>query len=175
MGALWPSSPALARKMVEAARVQDADRVVEIGPGSGAFTGQILAALKPGAQLLAVEKSGPLARGVASRFPGAKVREDCATRLADVLREESFEPPQAILSGLPWAAFPQSLQQTILTEIHRVLDTGGTFTTFAYFGPHRLPAGRRFRDLLNAFFSDVQRTSLVLANVPPAFVYVCRR
>lgn len=175
VGAIWPSSPALARQMVDAAGVRTAERVVEIGPGSGAFTGEILSALKPGARLLAVEKSAALARNVAERFPAARVREDCATRLAEVLREEAFAAPQSIVSGLPWAAFPQDLQRAILREVHRVLDGGGTFTSFAYYGPHRLPAGQRFRSLLAEFFSDVQRTPLVLNNMPPAFVYVCRR
>jgi len=160
--------------MVSAARVPDAEGVLELGPGSGAFTGEILQNLKTGADFLAIEKSPDLARAAAARFPNARVIEGCATRLNDHLDEEGFPKPGAILSGLPWAAFDEKLQQVILKEIVRALPRGGVFCTFAYFGPHWLRAGRKFRSGLEASFSEVRRTQVVLSNLPPAFVYRCR-
>jgi phospholipid N-methyltransferase len=171
---MWPSSPALARRIVEEAGVREASHVLEIGPGTGVFTGEILNTMTPEAQFLAVEKSPALARDVAARFPAATVREGCATRLAALLKEESFPAPQAVVSGLPWAVFPEVLQRAILEEIGKVVTTGSVFTSFAYFGPHRLPAGRRFRSILGDFFSSVEKTPVIYENFPPAFVYVCR-
>ena len=175
VGAIWPSSPALARAMVRASGVSVAGRVLELGPGSGAFTGEILNSLREGARFLSIEKSPDLARGVATRFPRVRVIEGCATRLTLHLQEEDFGRPDAILSGLPWAAFPDSLQTAILDELLGTLTEDGVFSTFAYFGPHWLKAGRAFRKRLEASFRDVRRTRIVLANLPPAFVYYCRR
>lgn len=174
VGALWPSSPSLARAMVRASGVRGAECVVELGPGTGAFTGEILSNLREGASFAAVERDAGLARAMAEKFPKAKVIEGCATRLGEHLEAASVGSPDVILSGLPWAAFGGDLQARLLEEIRAVLRGGGVFTTFAYYGPHRMESGRRFRKNLEGTFSEVRRSRVVLANFPPAFVYTCR-
>jgi phospholipid N-methyltransferase len=175
VGAVWPSSLELARLIVNAAGVSDARHVLELGPGNGAVTGTILESLQPGAQFLAIEKSPSLASKTARRFPEARILEGCATKLSGHLRDEGFASPDAVVSGLPWASFPERLQKSILSEVAASIHPSSTFTSFAYFGPHWLPAGRRFRKTLGGFFSSIQKTRVVLNNLPPAFVYVCRK
>ena len=175
VGAIWPSSPWLAKAMVRTSLLQSAQSVVELGPGTGAFTGHILESLAPGARFTAIEKSPDLARSVSRKFPQARIIEGCATDLQNHLDSENSPRPSAILSGLPWAVFDQTLQCSILDQIHGALIEGGIFTTFAYYGPHRLRSGRRFRANLERIFSDVQRTPVVMQNFPPAFIYFCRR
>lgn len=173
VGAVWPSSPALAEMIVRAARVRSAEFVLEIGPGSGAFTGPILKSLRPDARFLAIEKCPELAREVSAKYPGQRVIAGCATQLTEHLQDHGN--PDAIVSGLPWAAFDEDLQNALLREITSSLAKAGVFATFAYFGPHRLKAGRAFRRKLDQHFAEVGRTPVVLANFPPAFVYFCRR
>ncbi|MEI6279417.1 MAG: rRNA adenine N-6-methyltransferase family protein [Verrucomicrobiae bacterium] len=173
VGAVWPSSPALARMIVRAANVAAADFVLEIGPGSGAFTGPILQSLRPGARFVAIEKSPDLARSVAGRFPSVHVVSGCATELAAHL--DGHGTPDSVVSGLPWAAFGEPLQDAILRQVTSALHPDGTFATFAYFGPHWLKAGRAFRKKLEAHFREIRRTPVVVANLPPAFVYFCRK
>lgn len=159
--------------MLRACPVAGARAVVELGPGTGAFTKHIVAALPRSTSFAAIEKSPALARVAASNFPRATVVEGCATRLREHLGALGMPAPEAVLSGLPWAAFPGELQDTILREIAGALAPGGVFVTFAYYGPHRLAAGRRFRAALDAKFPRVERTRVVLRNFPPAFVYRC--
>ena len=159
--------------MIRAARVRTAGFVLEIGPGSGAFTGPILKSLRPDARFLAVEKCPVLARTVSDKFPAARIVAGCATNLTAHL--EGHGNPDSIVSGLPWAAFDDSLQNSILSEITASIAQDGIFATFAYFGPHRLKAGRAFRKKLDHHFREVGKTPVVLANFPPAFVYFCRR
>ena len=173
VGAVWPSSPALAGMMIRAARVRSADFVLEIGPGSGAFTGPILKSLHPEARFLAVEKCPVLAKEVSEKFPKALIVAGCATELTAHLKDHGN--PDSIVSGLPWAAFDDSLQNSILKEITSAIAKDGIFATFAYFGPHRLKAGIAFRKKLDHYFREVQKTPVVLANFPPAFVYFCRQ
>lgn len=175
VGAVWPSSLGLAKLMVEASEISSANNVLELGPGNGAVTGPILASLQPGAKFLAIEKSPSLASKVSRRYPSARILEGCATTLGQHLRDEDFPAPDAIVSGLPWASFPESLQDSILSEVAASLHGTSTFTSFAYFGPHWLPAGRRFRKRLDSFFSSIKKTRVILNNLPPAFVYVCRK
>jgi phospholipid N-methyltransferase len=161
--------------MVRSADISTTRFIVELGPGTGSFTGRIAASLPKGARFAAIERDPGLARDVAGRFPGVHVIEGCATEISRHLQEASLPAPDTILSGLPWAAFPEPLQSRILSEIQATLNDGGTFATFAYYGPHRLKAGRRFREKLNSVFSSVEKSRVVLGNFPPAFVYRCKR
>jgi phospholipid N-methyltransferase len=175
VGALWPSSPFLAKEMVRASALEDAEHVLELGPGTGAFTGEILSSLRHEASFSAVEIDPELARQISRKFPRAKVIAGCATKLGEHLATENVTPPDAILSGLPWTVFDESLQTSILSQIHSVLRDGGVFSTFAYYGPHRLKGGQAFRRKLDKTFGSVKRSPVVLRNFPPAFVYTCRR
>lgn len=159
--------------MVSAANVPAARRVLEIGPGCGAFTSEILNALPPSARFLAVEKNPHFAAKVSERFPSARVVLGCATNLGETLHKEDFGTPDSIVSGLPWAIFPEPLQRTILGQLSALTAKSARFATFAYFGPHALPKGRKFRRLLDEFFPKVEKTPVILRNFPPAFVYVC--
>jgi phosphatidylethanolamine/phosphatidyl-N-methylethanolamine N-methyltransferase len=49
------------------------------------------------------------------------------------------------------------------------------FSTFAYLQGLVLPNARALRERLDAEFSNVTRSPIVWRNLPPAFVYVCRR
>ena len=81
----------------------------------------------------------------------------------------------AVVCGLPWALFDDPTQVAILHEISRVIGAGGAFTTFAYVHGMALGAARRFRRTLRGAFEEVLVSATVWRNVPPAFVYVCRR
>lgn len=175
VGAIWPSSPSLAKMMVHVSQLHQADFVLELGAGTGAFTGKILENLQPKARFVALEKNAELASKISLKFPQAGVIVGCATRLRYYLQEKNLGRPQAILSGLPWAAFNFSLQIQILSEIAHALPPGGIFATFAYYGPHWLTAGRTFRKRLDEIFNNVRRTRVVLVNLPPAFVYYCQK
>lgn len=161
--------------MVLSADFNSANCLLELGPGTGVFTEKIAATLPAGAKFAAIERDATLAKQVAARFPRVHVIAGCATEISRHLREASLPAPDAILSGLPWAAFPEKLQTCILGEIHNSLAPGGTFATFAYYGPHRFKSGRRFSDNLKKIFSSVEKSRLVLGNFPPAFVYRCKR
>jgi phospholipid N-methyltransferase len=181
VGALWPSSPALARRMVTGVGLESAGAVVEYGPGTGAFTPFIRERLAPGAKFFAIEINPALAVGLRERFAGLSVHEGS---VADVERFATAEGVgtlatgggvDLILSGLPWAAFPQALQRGILDATRRVLKPGGMLVTFAYQIGRVMPAGRRFARLLPEYFAEVEHTPVVWRNLPPAFVIRARR
>ena len=67
------------------------------------------------------------------------------------------------------------MQRQILAEVRQVIGTTGAFTTFAYLPSMTLAAARRFRGTLRETFDEVLVSATVWRNVPPAFVYVCRR
>lgn len=174
-GAIAPSSRHLARVIVEKARVAEAARILEIGPGTGVFTRRILDAKQPQAQFLAVERNPNFVTDLQVRFPELNVVSGCASKLRAHASDHAVHDADSIVSGLPWAIFDEHAQRGILGEIRDVLAPGGTFATFAYFGPHWLPGGQSFRKLLRSVFPNTKTSHVVVRNVPPAFVYYCRK
>lgn len=175
VGAIAPSSRGLTRKMVEWIDWPQARHVIEYGPGTGVFTGQILAEMQPGTKFFAIELSSSFVSLLAQSYPQARVHQDSVANVKAICEREGMPQVDAILSGLPWAAFSSADQTAYMDAMMTVLRPGGQFVTFAYLQGLLLPAGRRFKQQLHRYFSHVERSSTAWANLPPAFVYRCRR
>ncbi len=173
IGALCPSSPALCRTITGDIGLEKAAVVVELGPGTGVITREILRRLHPEAAFIAVELDEALCADLRRNFPDLRLCNDSAARLGTILGEEQLERVDVIVSGLPWAIFPEALQQEILENVLAALRPGGCFTTFAYLQGLMLPAGRRFRKRLDTLFDSVETTPVVWRNLPPALIYRC--
>ena len=173
--AIVPSSPWLAERMIEHVRLEQAKVVVEIGPGTGAFTRAIQKIIPASAFFLAIEIDPLFASHLKRRFPRVHVVNDSAERLHQHLQDLGHSSADCVLSGLPWAGFAGEEQQRILGSVLRTLRPGGLMTTYAYNHTAWLRGGRRFRKLLQSTFSDVTTTRTEWRNLPPAFVYRCRK
>ena len=174
-GAICPSSVYLARQMVSGLDLERARVVVELGPGTGAITGSILNAMPKDAFFFAVELNESVLSVFRKRFPSEKVYNDSASNLPRILDSLGLKTADVILSGLPWASFSDRLQDELLDAIREALPPGGAFATFAYLQGTVLPTGIRFRRKLKEFFSSVETSSVIWRNIPPAFVYRCRK
>ena len=174
-GAVLPSSDFLSQAMVEWLDLSKAHAVLEYGPGTGPFTPHILKRLSKGCRFVAIEQNAAFADAFRSRFPDVKLVQDSVENVRAICDREHIDSVDCIVSGLPWAAFPEDLQTRLLDAMMTVLRPGGQFVTFAYLHGLPLPAGRRFADCLPRYFSEVQRSQTVWMNVPPALVYRCRR
>jgi phosphatidylethanolamine/phosphatidyl-N-methylethanolamine N-methyltransferase len=174
-GAVAPSSRWLAAQMVAGMNLDKAEVVVELGPGTGAFTGTILGHLRPGALFLAIEINASLIDHLTRSFPEVHILHTSAENLPECLARFGKTSTDCILCGLPWAGFSQDLQDRLLAAVLKSLPAGGRFRTFAYSHGTWLPAGRRFRRLLDANFARVTTSPVVWRNLPPAFVYCCEK
>ena len=174
-GAVFPSSRRLAKKMIDGAGLETATTVVELGPGTGAFTGAIAERLEDPGIYLGIELREKFAAIVKDKFPQLLVVNDSAEKIVENLGKIDRQKADAIISGLPWAAFDADLQKRIMKSVTAALAPGGTFSTFTYLHARQLPAGKRFRALLDDNFSDVQTSKTVWLNLPPAFVYHCTK
>jgi phospholipid N-methyltransferase len=107
--------------------------------------------------------------------PGMEVVHGDARHLGELLAQRGVAHVDAVVCGLPWALFDEPTQHSVLAEVGAAIGPTGAFTTFAYVSGMALPAARRFRRTLRARFEEVIVSATVWRNVPPAFVYVCRR
>jgi phosphatidylethanolamine/phosphatidyl-N-methylethanolamine N-methyltransferase len=174
IGAVWPTSPTLASAMVSQVDLKRAKAVLEYGPGVGVFTRLILQEIDDQCKFVAFENNPEMIRIFKENFPNAPLYEGSVADVEEVCRNRGIEKADAIISGLPWAAFSEELQTELLQKTVKVLAADGHFMTFAYLHGVSLPAGQRFAALLPRYFSQVRKTKVVWRNVPPAFIYHCQ-
>lgn len=175
VGAIAPSSRWLARTMAEIDHLPEADTVVELGPGTGSFTRAILDRLAPTTTFFALEINTEFAERLRRRFPDLTVHNDSAEKLPEYLERHGKSAVDCVLSGLPWASLPMTVQENVMSAVVDSLRPGGTFATFAYLHALYLPNARRFRERLEGLFTKVELSPVVWRNLPPAFVYKCTR
>ena len=174
-GAIWPSSTELAHVITDAACLSEASVIVEWGPGTGVFTEQILQKKSDKALFFAMELNPDFVRATQARCPTAQIYHDSATETPAIMTQHQKSHCDAVICGLPWAAFSESLQDALLDTLIEILRPDARFLTFAYLQGLLLPAGRRFRKKLQSRFSHVTTTRTVWRNTPPAFVYVATK
>ncbi|WP_250034013.1 class I SAM-dependent methyltransferase [Paractinoplanes maris] len=175
VASVTPSGRALTQQVTSPVPASGDPVVVELGPGTGAFTQAIQTRLAGRGHHLAIELNPRFATLLATRFPQLEVVTADARELITVLATRARPHADVIVSGLPWAAFERTQQQTVLDAVAQALTPTGAFTTFAYVHARWTPPARRLRRALHDTFEEVVLGRTVWANLPPALVYHCRR
>ncbi|MCO1582120.1 MULTISPECIES: class I SAM-dependent methyltransferase [unclassified Crossiella] len=178
IGAVVPSSPALAARLASVVPGQGEPLVVELGAGTGAVSGAIESRLGGRGRYLAIELEEDLATHVQAAYPKIEVVNANAADLDKVLADRGVGEPgmvDAVVSGLPWVLIPEQVQRQIIGHVADGIGQTGVFTTFAYVHALGMVGARKFRILLESVFDEVLLTRVVWRNVPPAITYVCRR
>jgi phosphatidylethanolamine/phosphatidyl-N-methylethanolamine N-methyltransferase len=165
IGAVLPSSPALARAI--AAQVHPhTGPVLEIGAGTGVVSEALLVRGVPAEKLVLLEYDPDLCRHLEKRFPHLHVICGDAFDLHHTLGPRYGAPFAAIVSGLPLLNHPPARRRAFMEGIAARLLPGAPFIQFSY-GPMPpvppLPG------------QSVSRAAMVLANIPPAKVWVYRK
>jgi phospholipid N-methyltransferase len=175
VGAVTPSSRAVAEAMVSDLDFSRPSSIVELGPGTGALTGPIVERLGPHIDFLAVDIDPAFCEQIQRRWP----RVDCvcgsAEQLDAILADRGRPAVDHILSGLPFVSLPVPVTRQILEIVVKVLRPGGTFTTFQYAHAYGMPAGASFRRSMSERMGAEPHVTLVLKNLPPALVLTWRK
>jgi len=168
-----PSSAALAAAMIPAGRNWPV--VLELGPGTGAFSRALRAQQQPPVRHLGLEVNPTMSALLSADFPDMQVITRAAAELTAVLASEQLlGRVDLVVSGLPWQAFAGPVGAGLIPAIAGALHPDGAFTQFTYSWTRWTPPGRRQHRNLRANFGRVQVQGPVWANVPPATVYTCR-
>jgi phospholipid N-methyltransferase len=177
VGAIAPSSRALARAMLDGLALErdPGVRVAELGPGTGAVTGEIARRLPADAACLAIDIDPVFTARVGARWP--RIASVCgrAEHLVEIARARDLLPVDHIVSGLPFASLPASSARDIVTAIVGSLRAGGTFTTFQYVHAYGFPSAVAVRRTLTREMGSSPARTLVLGNLPPALVLRWRK
>lgn len=166
IGAIFPSSPALAEAIARQIDPHRPGPVLELGPGTGVVTRAILARGIAPKRLTLVEYNEDFARHNAASFPDVTVIHGDAFDLSRTLGARFAGPFAAVVSGLPLLNFPVQLRRRLVDGALERLDHGAPFIQFSYgtHAPVPPPPGH-----------SVVRAAQVWANLPPARVWVYRK
>lgn len=173
VAALSPSGKQLARLMVR--ELPDtAQRVVELGGGTGVFTQAMLDhGIKP-EQLLVVELNEELHKFLQNRFPDVSVVCGDARELSTLIEQQpafaGAGPVDAVVSGLGLLSMPRTLQRDILRAAFAAMPAEGRMIQFTYGPVSPVP-----RETLDELGLTVRRGGFAWWNIPPASVFVFQR
>lgn len=163
VGAILPTSRRAVRDMLDMADFERARTVVELGAGTGVYTEEVLARLRPDTRFLAFEVDPELVATLNERVEDRRLQviNDSAENVGSYLDGAKVD---VIVSGLPFTSLPQPVKKNIFKAMVRVLAPEGVMVAIQY-------STMAQRDLERVFASVRRRLSPI--NVPPAFLFRC--
>jgi phosphatidylethanolamine/phosphatidyl-N-methylethanolamine N-methyltransferase len=168
VGALAPSSKFLVNKMCGYIDFDKAKAIVELGPGTGVFSREIIARARKDAKIFIIELNDEFFDILRKNIhdPRVILVQDSADNLDKILQAHGVEKVDAILSSLPLAVIPEKIKNRIIIKSYNSLRKGGKFIQYQYSLNSKKLIERKFGKLKLGF---------VTVNIPPAFIYQAER
>lgn len=165
-GAVAPSGRQLAKLMVSNLAPQPSEIIVELGPGTGAFTRELLAQGVEPADLILVEFNTDFIKFLKREFRDLRIIEGPAQDLPQLLKTLGQASAKKIISGLPLRSMKPADCRQIARSVAAVLEPGGLFVQFSYFKTSPVP-----KEVAAEVGLTGECVGSAMNNVPPAFVW----
>ena len=148
---------------MEAAGIRSAKVVVELGPGTGGTTRAILRTIGQEARLLTIELN-PHLHALVSRIGDPRLIPHLgdARELGGIISSHALNPPDAVISGIPFSTIAPQVGHQILEAIHSALAPGGRFVAYQ--------VNRRVATL-SRLFPEPDEAQFELLNIPPLRIF----
>ena len=168
VGSVRPSSKYLMEKMLQNIDFKNTKVIIELGPGNGVFTYEILKRMSQDSILLVFELNQRFVRNLKKNIKDKRAIfiYDSAEKMAAYLHANNLTTADVIVSSLPLYNFPQELRETIINNSFDVLKDSGKYIQFQY--------TKQAKKMLQSKFNSVS-ISFTPLNFPPAFIYTCEK
>lgn len=167
VGAVLPSSPALARLVARQVPLRADQAVVEVGAGTGSVTKGLLEAGVPPDRLFVVEIDADLCAFLRKQVPQAQVINGDASRLSELLPGKWLGKISTVISGIPMVTLPLDVQQRFVDAWFGVMAPEGRMLQYTYSLVSPLPESK--------LGIKGRRKGIAMLNVPPAWVWSYER
>ena len=166
LGSVVPSSRFLVKDMMAKVNWERARVLVELGPGVGTITREILKRMRPDAVLVVIELNEEFVEylGGTIRDPRVRIIHGSAAHVRAILAEQALAPADYIISGLPYRNMTETQLREILDESRLALRAEGSMLLFQY--------TRTLLPYLESSFSSVKQNFQPL-NILPALIFHC--
>lgn len=165
IGAILPSSRWLAREMVsEIFKGTKRRLILEVGPGTGVFTDEILRVMSANDELHIVEYDQNFYQNLCQKYQGIpqiKIFHGC------IVEYEPLEKYDFIISGLPLNAFEPEFVDAVFEKFLGIANEGAKISYFEYFFGSLVR--KQVARLKKEFYAQYKlRKAKTFRNFPPA-------
>ena len=169
VGSIAPSSPELARAMIDGIEPGPENVVVELGVGTGAITKYLQSTVPDDRSYLGIELDGSLVRRLRKNFPDMQIVRGNAANMRAIHQRTGLGQVGAIICCLPFVSLPNEVGEEILQEVDKFMQEGCTFRTFQYAHGYYFPSAIKLREFMRDRYGRSKRSPLIVKNVPPAY------
>ena len=166
LGSVIPSSRFLVNDVLSQVDWERARVVVELGPGVGTMTQEILERMHPNATLVAIELNREFVDflNAQAHDPRLNVVHSSAAKVRAVLQNLGLSQADYIISGIPYTNMPEAVRREILHESRQALAADGALLIYQF--------TRTVLPYLESSFGSV-RQGFQLLNIFPARIFHC--
>jgi phospholipid N-methyltransferase len=156
-----PSSKTAGRAIVSGLDWDNIKTVVELGPGNGTFTNEIIAKSKPGTHIILIELEETYVELLRNKYGNrVTVLHDSAHRMNEILNEMNLPKADLIVSSLPF--LQKQISRMIFAAILEQTKHGAAYRFFTYMPP-----------VMKWFYRGLplHKVKYVFNNIPPMWIY----
>ena len=175
VGAITPSSPELAQKMLKGIEPNAENIILELGVGTGAITKYLQDVLPDEKSYLGIELDRSMVKSLRKNYPDLKIVCGNATDTFSIHQKSDLGKVGFVICCLPFVSLPNEVGERILLEIDKFMQQGCTFRTFQYAHGYYFPSAIKLREFMRKRYGKAQRSRLVVKNVPPAYTLTWRK
>jgi len=168
VGSVWPSSRFLVQRIIEAGEVASSRTVIELGPGTGPITRELLAHMPAGGRLLALEIDPGFVEILRREIddPRLIVHQGPSTEILAAMETAGLTDADLVVSGIPFSTMDEEDARRTLDAVRAILAPGGGFVAYQF--------RDSVADLARPILGEPDAESELL-NLPPMRVYTWRK
>jgi phosphatidylethanolamine/phosphatidyl-N-methylethanolamine N-methyltransferase len=167
VGAIVPTSSVTAKRMASVIDVKSGLPVLELGPGTGVITKQILARGVPADKIVSVEYSEDFYRRLVEDYVGVNFIHGDAFDLQNILGGFTDQTFDCVISAVPMLSFPMEARIQLLEDLLSRIPEGRPVVQITY-GPVSPIIAKPDR-------YHIEHFDFVVRNIPPAQLWIYRK
>ena len=167
VGAIAPTSSITAKRMASVIDVTSGLPVLELGPGTGVITKQILARGVAPEKIVSVEYSQDFYRRLVEDYAGVNFIRGDAFDLKNSLGSFADQTFDCVISAVPMLSFPMEARIRLLEDLLSRIPAGRPVVQITY-GPVSPVIAKPDR-------YHIQHFDFVVRNIPPAQLWIYRK
>ena len=167
VGAIMPTSSITAKRMASVIDVESGLPVLELGPGTGVITKQILARGVAPEKIVSVEYSQDFYRRLVEDYSGGNFVHGDAFDLKTSLGDFADQTFDCVISAVPMLSFPMEARIQLLEDLLSRIPEGRPVVQITY-GPVSPVIAKPDR-------YHIQHFDFVVRNIPPAQLWIYRK
>jgi phospholipid N-methyltransferase len=169
VGAIAPSSPELAAKMIDGIQPDEENVVLELGVGTGAITKFLQDIIPNDKSYLGIELDKDLVKTLNQNYPNLEIDCGNACDAYSIHKKSGLGKVSYIICCLPFVSLPNEVGERILGQVDRFMQKGCMFRTFQYAHGYYMPSAIKLREFMRDRYGKSRRSKLIVKNVPPAY------